>query len=201
MKEPLMKTVLSLLAVFATIGFAQAGGFGGPPPFTNGSPLIQGVDGSYQATARGTNLTGVFRFTYANGRQTSSPELPTGDSVENLITDPYNDYVFFVEGMTYRGLVQANINTSQIAGVFDNGSANVPVWGEDTGGLGIFSFIAGFFTGSMDQQSPYAAFSGTGQVQVTNGSEDSTTGNFILTSGSTVDFKFKGVRATLSTSS
>jgi len=194
-----MKTVLSLLAVFATIGFAQAGGFGGPPPFTNGSPLLQGVDGSYQATARGTNLTGVFRFTYSGGRQTSAPELPTGDTVSSLITDPYNDYVFFVEGLTYRGLVQANINTSQVAGVFDNGSANVPVWGGETGGLGIFTFMAGFFTGKMDQQSPYAAFSGTGEVQITNGSDAS--GELVLTSGSTVDFKFKGVRATLDTGS
>ena len=194
-----MKTVFSLLAGFATIGLAQAGGFGGPPPFSNGSPLVQGVDGSYQATARGTNLTGVFRFTYVNGRQTSAPTLPTGDIVDNLLADPYNDYVFFVEGFTYRGLVQANINTSQLAGVFDNGSANVPVWGTDTGGLGIFSFIAGFFQGTMDQQSPYAAFSGTGEVQVTNGAEDPDTGNFILTQGSNVPFKFKGVRASLST--
>jgi hypothetical protein len=196
MKEALMKTVFSLLAVFATIGFAQAGGFGGPPPFTNGSPLVSGVDGAYQATARGKNLTGIFRFTYQSGRQTSAPQLPTGSTVSNLITDPYNDYVFFVEGLVYRGLVQANINTSQIAGVLDNGSANVPVFGGESGGLGILSFIAGFFEGKMDQQSPYAAFSGTGQVAITNGSvgpDDS----YSLNSGGTVDFKFKGVRAAL----
>lgn len=209
-----MKTVLSLLAVFATIGFAQAGGFGGPPPFTNGSPLLQGVDGSYQATARGTNLTGVFRFTYSGGRQTSAPELPTGESVTNLITDPYNDYVFFAEGLTYRGLVQANINTSQVAGVFDNGSANVPVYGATTGGLGVLAFLSGFFTGTMDQQSPYAAFSGTGEVTVNTseevqtlvpgtGTSDSNPPVFntiqVISEAFTRDFKFKGVRATLST--
>lgn len=209
-----MKTVLSLLAVFATIGFAQAGGFGGPPPFTNGSPLLQGVDGSYQATARGTNLTGVFRFTYSGGRQTSAPELPTGDSVTNLLTDPYNDYVFFAEGLTYRGLVQANINTSQIAGVFDNGSANVPVYGSTTGGLGVLAFLSGYFTGSMDQQSPYAAFSGTGEVTVntseeiqelvpgTGTSEDNPPvfNTFqVISEAFTKEFKFKGVRATLGT--
>lgn len=195
-----MKTVLSLLALVATVGFAQAGGFGGPPPFTNGSPLIQGVDGSYQATARGTNLTGVFRFTYDGGRQTSAPLLPTGETVSNLLTDPYNDYVFFVEGFTYRGLVQANINTSQISGVFDNGSANVPVWGSNAGGLGIFTFMAGFFEGKMDQQSPYAAFSGDGEVTVTNGTLESD-GTYSLTQGSVVEFKFKGVRASLTTGS
>jgi hypothetical protein len=49
----------------------------GPPPFTNGSPLITGVDGSYQATARGKNLTGVFRFTYVNGSQRVTDPLKT----------------------------------------------------------------------------------------------------------------------------
>ena len=63
---------------------------------------------------------GVFRFTYANGSQTSSPQLPTGNSVPDLLTDPYNDYVFFVEGQVYRGLVQANINVGSVAGVLDN---------------------------------------------------------------------------------
>lgn len=209
-----MKTVFSLLAVFATIGFAQAGGFGGPPPFTNGSPLIQGVDGSYQASARATNLTGVFRFTYSGGRQTSAPVLPTGDSVTNLITDPYNDYVFFVEGLTYRGLVQANINTDQISGVFDNGSANVPVYGGTTDGMGVLAFMAGYFNGTMDQQSPYASFSGKGEVTV-NSSEETRvlvpgTGTSatnppvfntvqVITQEFTKQYKFKGVRATLST--
>ena len=117
----------SLLLLLAALS-AQAGSFAGPPPFTNGSPLVSGVDGMYQATARGKNLTGVFRFTYANGSQTSNPQLPTGDTVSSLLTDPYNDYVFFVEGLVYRGLVQANINTSSIAGVLDNGSANVAVF-------------------------------------------------------------------------
>jgi len=211
-----MKTVLSLLAVFATIGFAQAGGFGGPPPFTNGSPLISGVDGSYQATARAENLSGVFRFTYNGGRQTSSPTRPTGNSIANLVSDPYNDYVFFAEGLVYRGLVQANINTSQISGVFDNGSANVPVYGGTTTGLGINGFMNGFFNGKMDQQSPYAAFSGKGEVTVNSSQETRVlvpgTGTSatnppvfntvqVISQEFTKEFKFKGVRATLSTGS
>jgi hypothetical protein len=163
-----MKTVFSLRAIFATIGFAQAGGFGGPPPFTNGSPLISGVDGSYQATARGKNLTGVFRFAYSGGRQSSNPTLPSGDSVEGLLVDPYNDYVFFVDGMSYRGMVQANVNTDAIAGVLDNGAANVPNF--DLGdGLGMSSFMSGYFEGSMDQDSPYASMQGDGKVTVSGG--------------------------------
>ena len=88
-------------------------------------PLVSGVDGSYQATARGKNLTGGVLHQYANGVQTSNLQLPTGTTVPNLLTDPYNDYVFFVEGKVYRGLVQANVNVSSVAGVLDNGSFNV----------------------------------------------------------------------------
>jgi hypothetical protein len=118
-----MKIAASFLVFFTGIVHVYASA--GPPPFTNGSPLVSGVDGSYQATARGKNLTGVFRFTYANGVQTSSPQLPTGNTVANLLTDPYNDYVFFVEGKVYRGLVQANVNVGSVAGVLDNGAFNV----------------------------------------------------------------------------
>jgi hypothetical protein len=164
MKFAAASLVLLLAALSAHAGF-------GPPPFTNGSPLVSGVDGSYQATARGKNLTGVFRFTYANGSQTSNPQLPTGNTVPTLLTDPYNDYVFFVEGLVYRGLVQANINTSSIAGVLDNGSANVAVFGGEAAGLGITAFTSGFFNGCMDQNSPFACFHGTGEVTV-NSQED-----------------------------
>jgi hypothetical protein len=164
-----MKTAAALLVLLVAAINAQASA--GPPPFTNGSPLITGVDGSYQATARGKNLTGVFRFTYANGSQTSSPQLPTGNSVPNLLTDPYNDYVFFVEGLVYRGLVQANINTTSIAGVLDNGSANVAIFGDSAAGLGILSFTSGFFNGCMDQNSPFAWFHGTGEVTVNSQEE------------------------------
>lgn len=200
-----MKTAFSLLALIVSISFANAGGFGGPPPFTNGSPLVSGVDGSYQATARGTNLTGIFRFTYINGRQTSAPDsptMPTGSTITNLLVDPYNDYVFFLDGFTYRGLVQANINTSQVNGVFDNGGINIynsfAPGGTDP--LFVQRFMSGFFNGTMDQQSPYAAFSGDGQVTSTGYTQDAN-GN-IVTSGVFVrDFKFKGVRNSLQTTS
>jgi hypothetical protein len=165
-----MKTLAASLVLLCAIQISALAS-ARPPPFTNGSPLVTGVDGMYQATARGKNLTGVFRFTYVNGSQTSNPQLPTGDSVPNLLTDPYNDYVFFVEGLVYRGLVQANINTSSIAGVLDNGSANVAVFGGEAAGLGVTAFTSGFFNGCMDHNSPFACFHGKGQVTV-NSQED-----------------------------
>ena len=69
-----MKAAFSLLVLVATIGLARAGSFAGPPPFTNGSPLQSGTDGTYQAVASGTNLTGVFSFVISGGIQTSDFE-------------------------------------------------------------------------------------------------------------------------------
>jgi hypothetical protein len=267
-----MKIAASFL-VFLT-GVVHVYASAGPPPFTNGSPLVSGVDGSYQATARGRNLTGVFRFTYANGVQTSSPRLPTGNTVPNLLTDPYNDYVFFVEGKVYRGLVQANVNVSSVAGVLDNGGFNVlganlptptptvsptaspsptvsptaspsptvsptaspsptvsptaspsptvsptaspsptvspiaspspavsptvtPTPAPTQSPLVIASnqFLSGFFNGSIDQNSPYAAFHGMGEVTITGtASVDDSGDSFATVQLFTRKFKFRGVR-------
>jgi hypothetical protein len=212
-----MKIPAALLILIVASEYLHASA--GPPPFTNGSPLVSGVDGSYQATARGKNLTGVFRFTYSGGRQTSSPQLPTGNSVGSLLTDPYNDYVFFVEGRVYRGLVQANINVNSVAGVLDNGGANVPNFGGESNpvptptasptaspsptpstpqtvtqtSLTLFSFMNGFFNGTIDQTSPYACFHGKGEVTVTRFA-DTGDGGFATTGSSEVKFRFSGVR-------
>ena len=271
-KAPSMKIAASFL-VFLT-GIVHVYASAGPPPFTNGSPLVSGVDGSYQATARGRNLTGVFRFTYANGVQTSSPQLPTGNTVPNLLTDPYNDYVFFVEGKVYRGLVQANVNVSSVAGVLDNGAFNVlgadfptptptvsptaspsptvsptaspsptvsptasasptvsptaspsptvsptaspspavspiaspspavsptvtPTPAPTQSPLVIASnqFLSGFFNGSIDQNSPYAAFHGRGEVTITGTAPvDDSGDSFATVQLFTRKFKFRGVR-------
>ncbi len=184
-----------------TVNFAQAGGFGGAPPFTNGSPLVSGVDGSYQATARGNNLVGTFRFTYSGGRQTSSPDLST----IGVLTDPYNDYIFFVDGLAYRGLVQANINGSQLGGVLDNGNANVPngVSASGTGVFAIQTFLAGYFNGSIDTGSAGYAFKGNGSVTMSTYTlPDTTTGTAgVVTEQFTRFFRFQGVRNSQSTSS
>lgn len=212
-----MKILVPLLVLIAVSVHVQASA--GARPFTDGSPLVSGVDGNYQATARAKNLLGVFRFTYANGAQTSNPQLPTGNSVASLLTDPYNDYVFFVEGVVYRGLVQANINVFRVAGVFDNGGANVPNFGQISvvvaptatptasptatptatsstslqNSLTLNSFMSGFFNGSIDQSSPDASFQGTGSVVVVSPAFPNSTG---LVDGSSFErkFKFRGVR-------
>ena len=81
-----MKAAFSLLVLVATISLARAGSFAGPPPFTNGSPLQSGTDGTYQAVASGTNLTGVFSFVISGGIQTSD---------SNAVI---NSWVFFIDG-------------------------------------------------------------------------------------------------------
>jgi hypothetical protein len=210
-----MKIPVALLILIVASEYLHASA--GPPPFTNGSPLVSGVDGSYQATARGRNLTGVFRFTYSGGRQTSNPQLPTGNTVASLLTDPYNDYVFFVEGLVFRGLVQANINVNSIAGVLDNGGANVPNFGSESNpsptptasptaspsptpqqsgtqiSLTITAFMNGFFHGTIDQNSPFASFHGKGAVTVT-GVTQTENGGFSDTGSFEVKFRFCGVR-------
>jgi len=144
-----MKTAFTLLFLVASITLAKASS--GPPPFTNGSPLVSGVDGSYQATVRGTNISGIIRFSYSGGNQTA--------------TVAGNAYAIFVEGQSYRGNVQAAINTDTIGGVLDT-SASVSG-----------NTASGFFNGSIDQDSPYATFSGDGSLTLVNGttaSRDST---------------------------
>lgn len=187
-----MKYLLCLSGFLVSAALAQAGGFGGPPPFTNGSPLISGVDGSYQATARGKNLTGVIRFSYSGGVQTDD------------ITA--NSYAFFVQGQTFISDVQANIADGAIGGVLDNADSN-----------GIS--MSGFFTGKLDLNSPVGYFDGGGAVQLIIGSTGTeTVVETITTSGGTTttttvtsssvdlinggkfDFKFKGVRSSITSS-
>jgi hypothetical protein len=232
-----MKILAALLVLVLASQYLHASA--GSPPFKNGSPLVSGVDGKYQATARGKNLTGVFRFTYANGSQTSSPQLPTGNSVPDLLTDPYNDYVFFVEGQVYRGLVQANINVGSVAGVLDNGAAGLFNGGSlspsstttaaptasptasptatptasptpqttsltQTSAVNNQLFMSGFFNGCIDQNSPFACFSGRGEVTVNVvvqnpvQTSDVTSSVFnadqVVQQVSVVKFKFHGVR-------
>jgi hypothetical protein len=187
-----MKTALALLVLVASISFGHAGGFGGPPPFTNGSPLVTGVDGSYQASARATNITGVFRFTYSGGSQTSG----TITLSNGVLRDPYNDYVFFVEGLVFRGLVQANINSDNLTGVLDEGGVNAPngIGAGATAGstvgppLGITALMTGFFTGEFDQSSPDYFFKGKGDLQITN------TSSTTISIGPIQSFRFTGIR-------
>jgi hypothetical protein len=131
---------VSLIAIAATLSSLHAGSFGGPRPFTNGSPLISGVDGSYQANARGTNTTGVIRFAYSGGNQTSSATA--------------NSYVIFSEGFIFSGSVAANITGSTITGALEYAAQNT----FDVTG-------SGYFNAKIDPQSPVYSFKGTGFLQ------------------------------------
>jgi hypothetical protein len=162
-----MKAALSLLALIATINLARAGAFDGPPPFTNGSPLQSGTDGTYQAIAEGRNLTGVFSFVISGGIQTSdqSPII--------------NGWVFFVDGNIFQGSVVAAISEDDVAGVLNGEgiSQGIPTGTNGTVTLPTAFIIpgdtaSGEFSGSISLNSPLAVFEGKGSLQGTPGRVD-----------------------------
>lgn len=135
-----MKNFLLPLLVLTTSSLLHAGGFGGPPPFTNGSPLPTGVDGSYQANARGDGLSGVIRFAYSNGIQTSAISS--------------NSYAIFSNGLVYTGTVTASITEAALAGVLESQiDSTFTIAG------------AGSFNGRFDTKSPTYFFKGSGILQ------------------------------------
>jgi hypothetical protein len=155
-----MKAALSLLVLVATISLARAGSFAGPPPFTNGSPLQSGTDGTYQAVVSGTNISGVFSFVISGGIQTSD---------SNTII---NSWVFFVDGTIFQGSVVAAISQSQVLGILNGGTNTLPF--EKGAPLELPSaFIipantaSGQFNGSISLNSPIGAFEGSGIFQGT----------------------------------
>jgi len=208
-----MKTLatLSLVSIF-TSSMALAGGFGGPGPFRNGSPLPTGTDGKYQAVATANNVTGIFGFEISGGLQTSRANS--------------NNWVFFVDGEVVRGSTTANISEGKVTGVFDSqGSTGIPTSDNGQAELPVVIIIpgnsaTGSFSGTMDMNSPVAAFKGSGSIQGVPDRVDqivgisqpqaSTTGGGTVTGAITVtgpilvnipgssleafDFKFRGTR-------
>jgi hypothetical protein len=157
-----MKAALSLLALIATINLARAGAFDGPPPFTNGSPLQSGTDGTYQAVAEGVNLTGVFSFVISDGIQTSDQSATI------------NGWVFFVDGNIFQGSVVAAIVEDDVAGVLNGevASQGVPIGPDGTVTIPTAFIISGDsasgdFSGSISLNSPVAAFEGRGSLKGT----------------------------------
>jgi hypothetical protein len=147
--------VLCTFALLAVATASHAGSFGGPPPFTDLSPLQSGIDGSYQATARGTNLTGVLRFAYQNGVQ--SP-IPTA-----------NSYNFFVDGQTVTGGVTASITGKQLAGVLGGQDFTVPTSDSGSTELPLVFIVRGNrangeFQGQLDLEDRMSVFSGDGKI-------------------------------------
>jgi hypothetical protein len=132
----------------------------GPPPFTNESPLLSGMDGIYQAIATGVNLTGVFSFQIVNGIQTSTQSVTI------------NSWVFFVDGNIFQGSVAAAINQTKVAGVLNGGINALPFENGEPLTLPSAFVIpgntaSGDFRGHISLHSPEGAFGGEGTLKGT----------------------------------
>lgn len=152
--------VLSAFALLAVATASQAGSFGGPPPFTDLSPLQSGIDGSYQATCRGDNLIGVLRFAYQNGVQSGIGSA--------------NTYNFFVEGQVVTGGVTVSITGKDIAGVLGGQDFSVPTSDTGTSELPLVFVVRGNrangnFTGKINLEDRMAAFGGSGEITAAPG--------------------------------
>lgn len=212
-----MKRSIAFLLLAFAAATAHAGSFGGPPPFTNGSPLTTGVNGSYQASARGSNLSGVITFKYSAGVQTAV-------STENR-------WVIFYQGQVFTGTTDAAINDGSIAGVLETATTGpvdrTTTWSSTTATtipaasadrstsstLASISNPAGFFSATLNNNSPTGTFKGTGVLSgiftTTTTSTativDPTTGTSTSDTATTstqqisASFKVKGVRATTGT--
>jgi len=147
--------VLSAFAFLAVATASHAGSFGGPPPFTDLSPLQSGIDGSYQATCRGENMLGVLRFAYENGVQ-------SGIATANI-------YSFFVAGQVVTGGVTAAIDGKDIAGVLGGQDFTVPTSDNGTSELPLVFIVRGNrangqFSGKINLEDRMAAFGGSGEI-------------------------------------
>ncbi len=137
----------SLLAIFS-VASVQAGSFGGPPPFTNGSPLESGVEGTYQGSMRGKGLSGVMVFAYDdNGNPVSGAS-----------------YVIFADGGVYSGSLQANIQNVTLAGVLEAPTAATPP--PQTASFVNTESTGGSFSGKFNTKSAFYSFSGRGAFQL-----------------------------------
>lgn len=150
---------LFALCALGSLASVQAGGFGGPAPFQNGSPLLSGTDGVYQAVASAKNVTGLIGFSILNGYQTS--------------TSAQNTWIMFVDGQVLSGQTSANISGGKVTGVLDtNVSGSFPTNDDGTVDLPIAFVVpgnagAGEFRANIDLQDPVAAFNGTGTLSGT----------------------------------
>lgn len=220
----LMKLFLLLASASLFPLAANAGNMFGPAPFRNGSPLVTGVDGTYQATARAANVTGIFRFAYSGGSQTSN--------------QLQNSWIFFVNGQIQRGGVVANIDNSSLDGILDS-QGLVSSSTNGTTSLSLPYVIinqnnssAGTFQGKLNLKNPNGAFSGSGMLMASPSSTNNivgvsqrsggnfsydgdlpppeflpgaivvTTNSYITPAGTipNVEFKFRGVRTSVTES-
>ncbi len=197
-----LRHVLPVLSLSLAAAFnAHAGGFGGPGPFRNGSPLPTGTDGIYSAVANGTNLTGLFSFAIRGGIQTEGSRG--------------NSWVFFVDGQTVRGTTSATVGNGKVVGVLDSGLSTGASNTDGEVTLPIIIYVPGnagngFFQGKMDMNSPTGYFDGKGTLsgspsrvdQIVIVDEGGTTVTPVIIPGSSlgdIAFKFRGSRVATST--
>lgn len=149
----LSRSLLALCAL-GSLASVQAGGFGGPAPFQNGSPLLSGTDGVYQAVASAKNLTGLIGFSILNGYQTTSFSQ--------------NRWIMFVDGDVLDGDTSANISQGKVTGVLDMDLVVQPT-PPFPGAIFIVpgTGAAGSFQAKINLQDPVAAFNGTGKISGT----------------------------------
>ena len=134
---------LPTLALFAlTLSTASAGSLFGPPPFTNGSPLPTGVQGSYQASAVGQGITGIIRFSY--------------NAQGNPNTTGLNNFIFFINGTIVTGQTQASIMTDKTYGILITQAVVLPP------NLAAFTSTGGSFNAKINTKSPNYSFQGNG---------------------------------------
>jgi hypothetical protein len=171
-----MKRSFAILLASLATATVHAGSFGGPPPFTNGSPLQSGIDGSYQASARGKNLSGVIKFAISGGIQTFGTTSLSTDTVQR----GGNSWAIFYEGKLYKGLTEADIADSKITGILSASDVTPTAIAnlQTSTGIAISNpnfpqealiqgqNLSGFFTAKLSQNSSTGSFKGSGEVEV-----------------------------------
>jgi len=192
-----MKRPIVLLMLAFTAATVHAGSFGGPPPFQNGSPLTSGVNGNYQASARGSNLSGIITFCYSAGIQTTSATQ--------------NHWYIFYQGEVFNGWSDVAINDGDIAGVLE-ASLTAPVnrvttTTDPTTGtvttvtLAAVSNPGGYFNAKLNNNSPTGTFKGTGVLSgvFSDTTDVGGTTTTVTTEPISAPYKVKGVRAATGT--
>ena len=109
------KILLPFLVILLTGHLALAGNWFGSGPWANATYYPGNLDGKYQASVFGNNISGVIGFALRDGAPTTTvtSQLNTtnNSSQATLTVDPFQNYfVIFVEGRTYTGISTASIN-------------------------------------------------------------------------------------------
>ena len=107
--------LLALASLLLSLTHAFSGNWFGPGPWANATYFPGNLDGKYQASVFGNNISGVLGFALRDGAPTTTvtSQLNTtnNSSQSTLTVDPFQNYfVIFVEGRTYSGLTTAGVN-------------------------------------------------------------------------------------------